>query len=150
MRLKPREALFHGVLALRLTPLGEEEKIYGRDRLLAHTYMLGPSGQSNEASSSDEQLRIRESTYPESQDDICGSRAGSGFCIRAKPDNPPAPRSSKALSSAKGKCWKRSIRRSGANREHLPCAGIGTFGHCYRITHAYFSVASGGPFASNS
>jgi hypothetical protein len=45
--LKPREALFHGVPALRLTPLGGEEKIYGRDGLLAHTYMLGPSGQSN-------------------------------------------------------------------------------------------------------
>jgi len=45
--LKPREALFHGVPALRLTPLGGEEKIYGRDGLLAHSYMLGPSGQSN-------------------------------------------------------------------------------------------------------
>jgi Protein of unknown function (DUF2778) len=45
--LKPREALFHGVPALRLTPIGGEEKIYGRDGLLAHTYMLGPSGQSN-------------------------------------------------------------------------------------------------------
>jgi hypothetical protein len=45
--LKPRETLFHGVPALRLTPLGGEEKIHGRDGLLAHTYMLGPSGQSN-------------------------------------------------------------------------------------------------------
>jgi hypothetical protein len=45
--LKPRETLFHGVPALRLTPIGGEEKIYGRDGLLAHTYMLGPSGQSN-------------------------------------------------------------------------------------------------------
>lgn len=45
--LKPRESLFHGVPALRLTPLGGEDKIYGRDGLLAHTYMLGASGQSN-------------------------------------------------------------------------------------------------------
>ena len=45
--LKPREALFHGVPALRLTPLGGEEKIHGRDGLLAHSYMLGPTGQSN-------------------------------------------------------------------------------------------------------
>ena len=45
--LTPREALFHGVPALRLNPLGGEEKIFGRDGLLAHTYMLGPSGQSN-------------------------------------------------------------------------------------------------------
>lgn len=45
--LKPREALFHGVPALRLTPIGGENAIYGRDGLLAHTYMLGPNGDSN-------------------------------------------------------------------------------------------------------
>jgi hypothetical protein len=45
--LKPREALFHGVPALRLTPIGGEGKIFGRDGLLAHTYMLGPNGDSN-------------------------------------------------------------------------------------------------------
>ena len=45
--LKPREALFHGVPALRLTPIGGDEAIYGRSGLLAHTYMLGPNGDSN-------------------------------------------------------------------------------------------------------
>jgi Protein of unknown function (DUF2778) len=45
--LKPREALFHGVAALRLTPVGGEGAIYGRAGLLAHTYMLGPNGDSN-------------------------------------------------------------------------------------------------------
>ena len=45
--LKPREALFHGVPALRLNPIGGEDKIFGRDGLLAHTYMLGGTGQSN-------------------------------------------------------------------------------------------------------
>jgi hypothetical protein len=45
--LKPREALFHGVPALRLTPLGGQDKIYNRDGLLAHTYMLGSRGDSN-------------------------------------------------------------------------------------------------------
>jgi hypothetical protein len=45
--LKPREALFHGVPALRLTPIGGEEAIYGRSGLLAHSYMLGPNGDSN-------------------------------------------------------------------------------------------------------
>ena len=45
--LKPREALFHGVPALRLTPIGGEDAIYGRSGLLAHTYMLGPNGDSN-------------------------------------------------------------------------------------------------------
>jgi hypothetical protein len=45
--LKPREALFHGVAALRLTPIGGEDAIFGREGLLAHTYMLGPNGDSN-------------------------------------------------------------------------------------------------------
>jgi type VI secretion system (T6SS) effector TldE1-like protein len=45
--LKPREALFHGVPALRLNPIGGEDAIYGRSGLLAHTYMLGPNGDSN-------------------------------------------------------------------------------------------------------
>ena len=44
--LTMREALFHGVQALRMTPVGDRE-MYGRDGILAHTYMLGPSGQSN-------------------------------------------------------------------------------------------------------
>ncbi len=45
--LKPREALFHGVAALRMTPLGGEGAIHNRNGLLTHTYMLGPNGQSN-------------------------------------------------------------------------------------------------------
>jgi hypothetical protein len=45
--IEPREALFHGVPALRLKPLGGEEAIFGRTGLLAHTYMLGPNGDSN-------------------------------------------------------------------------------------------------------
>jgi hypothetical protein len=44
--LSPREALFHGVEALRLTPIGGNG-IFGRAGLLAHTYMLGPNGDSN-------------------------------------------------------------------------------------------------------
>jgi hypothetical protein len=45
--LTPREALFHGVPALRLNPIGGEGKIFGRSGLLAHTFMLGPNGDSN-------------------------------------------------------------------------------------------------------
>jgi hypothetical protein len=45
--LSPREALFHGVEALRLTPVGGEGAIFGRAGLLAHTFMLGPRGDSN-------------------------------------------------------------------------------------------------------
>jgi hypothetical protein len=43
--LSPREQLFHGVQALRLTPVSGS--VYGRAGLLAHTYMLGPNGDSN-------------------------------------------------------------------------------------------------------
>jgi hypothetical protein len=45
--LTMRESLFHGVQAIRLTPVGGEGEIYGRTGLLAHTYMLGPNGDSN-------------------------------------------------------------------------------------------------------
>lgn len=41
-----RESLFHGVQALRLTPSGQGD-VFGRSGLLAHPYMLGPSGDSN-------------------------------------------------------------------------------------------------------
>jgi hypothetical protein len=40
-----RGELFHGVRAIRLTP-EDDRKMFGRDGILAHTYMLGPSGQS--------------------------------------------------------------------------------------------------------
>jgi hypothetical protein len=45
-RLTMREQLFHGVQAIRLNPT-DYGKMFGRDGMLAHTYMLGPSGQSN-------------------------------------------------------------------------------------------------------
>jgi hypothetical protein len=43
--LKPREQLFHGVRALRMLPV--EGSTLGRAGLLAHSYMLGPDGDSN-------------------------------------------------------------------------------------------------------
>jgi hypothetical protein len=43
--LELRESLFHGVQALRLIPV-DERKVFGRSGLLAHTYMLGPNGDS--------------------------------------------------------------------------------------------------------
>ncbi len=45
-QLTMRESLFHGVQALRLTPVGDGG-VYGRAGLLAHPYMLGPNGDSN-------------------------------------------------------------------------------------------------------
>jgi hypothetical protein len=45
--LTMRESLFHGVRAIRLNPVGGSEAIHGRAGLLAHTFMLGPNGDSN-------------------------------------------------------------------------------------------------------
>lgn len=41
-----REKLFHGVRALRLTPVGKG-KMYGRDGMLAHSFLLDQAGASN-------------------------------------------------------------------------------------------------------
>ena len=41
-----RKQPFHGVRAIRLIPVSEG-KMFGRDGMLAHSYMLGPNGQSN-------------------------------------------------------------------------------------------------------
>ena len=41
-----REGLFHGVRAIRLVPV-DENRMFGRGGMLAHSYMLGPTGQSN-------------------------------------------------------------------------------------------------------
>jgi len=45
-KLRLRESLFHGVQAIRMIPLRENE-MFRRDGILAHSYMLGPNGQSN-------------------------------------------------------------------------------------------------------
>lgn len=45
-RLTMREALFHGVEAVRMTPIGDG-KMYGRNGFLVHSYLLGPRGDSN-------------------------------------------------------------------------------------------------------
>jgi Protein of unknown function (DUF2778) len=44
--LSLRERLFHGVRAVRLTPV-EPDKMFGREGILAHSYLLGPNGDSN-------------------------------------------------------------------------------------------------------
>jgi hypothetical protein len=44
--LTMREAVFHGVDAIRLNPV-DNGKMYGRAGILAHPYMMGPNGQSN-------------------------------------------------------------------------------------------------------
>ena len=44
--LELRERPFHGVRALRLIPV-DDAKVFGRTGLLAHSFMLGPHGDSN-------------------------------------------------------------------------------------------------------
>jgi hypothetical protein len=44
--LELRESLFHGVRALRLIP-EDAQKVFGRAGLLAHSFMVGPNGDSN-------------------------------------------------------------------------------------------------------
>ena len=44
--LELREELFHGVRALRMIP-EDPQKVFGRAGLLAHSFMLGPNGDSN-------------------------------------------------------------------------------------------------------
>ena len=44
--LKLRETSFHGVQAIRLVPV-DGSKMYGRDGMLVHPFMLGAEGQSN-------------------------------------------------------------------------------------------------------
>ncbi len=44
--LKPRERLFHGIQAIRMIPVDTNAAL-GRSGLLAHSYMLGPNGDSN-------------------------------------------------------------------------------------------------------
>lgn len=45
--LKEREAKFHGVRAIRMMPVGGSAAIHGRAGILAHSYLLGPRGDSN-------------------------------------------------------------------------------------------------------
>jgi hypothetical protein len=44
--LELRDGLFHGVQALRLIPV-DDSKVFGRSGFLAHSFMLGPNGDSN-------------------------------------------------------------------------------------------------------
>jgi Protein of unknown function (DUF2778) len=44
--LSLRERLFHGVRAIRLNPV-DPDKMFGRAGILAHSYLLGPNGQSH-------------------------------------------------------------------------------------------------------
>lgn len=85
--LKPREALFHGVPALRMLPANGSGTVLGRDGLLAHTYMLGPRGDSNGCVSFKDYARFLRA-YRNGEVNrlvvVTGNRASSQIASRAK------------------------------------------------------------------
>ena len=81
--LTPREALFHGVPALRLYSVGGEDKIFGRTGLLAHTYMLGARGDSNGCVSFKDYYAFLEHVPEQGHQAACGVGQGGvtiSFC----------------------------------------------------------------------
>ena len=80
--LSLRENLFHGVRAIRLTPVGDG-KMYGRDGILAHSYMLGPNGQSNGC--------VAFSNYPEFLNAFLKGEV-TRLVVVERLENPPGPK----------------------------------------------------------
>jgi hypothetical protein len=80
-KLTLREALFHGVQALRMTPVGDGD-MFKRDGILAHSYLLGPSGQSNGCISFKDYPRFLEAYMRGEVDRVV---------VVARLDRPPVP-----------------------------------------------------------
>lgn len=81
-KLSMRERLFHGVRALRMTPT-DNGKMHGRAGILAHTYMLGPSGQSNGC--------VSFKNYPEFLNAYLKGEI-THIAVVDRLDNPPGPK----------------------------------------------------------
>ena len=77
-----RERLFHGVCAIRLTPV-DESKMFGRDGMLAHSYLHGPSGQSNGC--------VAFSNYPEFLSAFLQGEV-TRLIVIERLENPPEPK----------------------------------------------------------
>lgn len=80
-KLTERERLFHGVRALRMTPT-DHSKMHGRAGILAHTYMLGPNGQSNGC--------VSFKNYPEFLNAYLRGEV-THIAVVDRLDNPPGP-----------------------------------------------------------
>jgi hypothetical protein len=81
-KLTMRERLFHGVRALRLNPV-DQSKMHGRAGILAHTYMLGPNGQSNGC--------VSFKNYPEFLNAYLKGEV-TRMVVVERLDNPPGPK----------------------------------------------------------
>lgn len=103
-KLTLRERLFHGVRAIRLTPV-DNGKMYGRDGILAHSYMLGPSGQSNGC--------VSFSDYPAFLDAYLNGEVDRMVVVE-RLDSAPAPKDGTGwIAQAIGKLFKPVEREAG-------------------------------------
>lgn len=80
--LSLREQLFHGDRAIRLTPV-EPDKMFGRNGFLAHSYLLGPNGQSNGC--------VSISDYPKFLNAYLKGEIDRLVVVERLADPPPAP-----------------------------------------------------------
>ena len=80
--LSLRERLFHGVRAIRLTPV-DSGRMYGRDGILAHSYMHGSNGQSNGC--------VAFSNYPEFLNAFLKGEV-TRLVVVERLENPPGPK----------------------------------------------------------
>jgi hypothetical protein len=80
--LSLRERLFHGVRAIRLTPV-DSGRMYGRAGMLAHSYMHGPNGQSNGC--------VAFSNYPEFLNAFLKGEV-TRLVVVERLENPPGPK----------------------------------------------------------
>ena len=80
--LSLRERLFRGVRAIRLTPV-DSGRMYGRDGMLAHSYMHGPNGQSNGC--------VAFSNYPEFLNAFLKGEV-TRLVVVERLENPPGPK----------------------------------------------------------
>ena len=99
--LSLRERLFHGVRAIRLTPV-DSGRMYGRDGMLAHSYMHGSNGQSNGC--------VAFSNYPEFLNAFLKGEV-TRLVVVERLENPPSPNvASGWLPDAVSKLFKPSGR----------------------------------------
>ena len=82
-----RERLFHGVRAIRLTPV-DSGRMHGRDGMLAHSYMHGSNGQSNGC--------VAFSNYPEFLNAFLKGEV-TRLVVVERLENPPGPKLASGL-----------------------------------------------------
>ena len=138
-----RESLFHGVRAIRLVPT-DDTKMHGRSGILAHSYLLGPSGQSNGC--------VSFSDYPAFLDSYFAGRRQTSRGGRAARRRCPEERVGLVLQHAQGyfpAILSSAVKQRGHQDSQLPRLGsnnatkmsANALGAGVRSRHAYDPVA---------